>query len=345
MTNLTARTVRTGLVWFTVLFATTAFAVDVERTDVRRFVDEMVAKHSYDRDYLVSVLESAEIQPAILEAISKPAEKMLTWAEYRDIFVTPARIDGGVAFWREHEDTLRRISRETGVPCEILVAIIGVETWYGRITGKHRVLDALATLAFDYPPRSNFFRRELEEFLLLVREEQIQASAATGSYAGAMGAPQFMPSSFRAYAVDASDDGKRDIWNNWPDVIGSIANYFVAHKWSSGDPVAVPATLGEKWRGTAPENTLAATETVASLERKGVSFSTDLPGDRKGQLLTFDGSDGDEHWVGFDNFFVITRYNRSPMYALAVYQLGQAVASGIRNRRATADADAAEPGR
>jgi membrane-bound lytic murein transglycosylase B len=328
-----------------VLFATPAFAVDVERTDVRRFVDEMVSKHSYDRDYLVSVLESAEIQPAILEAISKPAEKMLTWAEYRDIFVTPARIDGGVAFWREHEDTLRRISRESGVPCEILVAIIGVETWYGRITGKHRVLDALATLAFDYPPRSTFFRRELEEFLLLVREEQIQASEATGSYAGAMGAPQFMPSSFRAYAVDASDDGRRDIWNNWPDVIGSIANYFVAHKWSSGDPVAVPATLGEKWQGTVPENTLTASETVASLDQMGVSFSTDLPGDRKSQLLTFDGSDGDEHWVGFDNFFVITRYNRSPMYALAVYQLGQAIASGIRNRRATADADATEPGR
>jgi membrane-bound lytic murein transglycosylase B len=345
LTNLTARTGRTGLVWFMVLFATTAFAVDVERTDVRRFVEEMVSKHSYDRDYLVSVLESAEIQPAILEAISKPAEKMLSWAEYRDIFVTPARIDGGVAFWREHEDSLRRISRETGVPCEILVAIIGVETWYGRITGKHRVLDALATLAFDYPPRSTFFRRELEEFLLLVREEQIQASEATGSYAGAMGSPQFMPSSFRAYAVDADDDGRRDIWNNWPDVIGSIANYFVAHKWSSGDPVAVPATLGAKWQGTVPENTLTASETVASLDRMGVSFSTDLPGDRKSQLLTFDGSDGDEHWVGFDNFFVITRYNRSPMYALAVYQLGQAIASGIRNRPATADAHATEPGR
>ncbi len=309
------------------MYASPAFVIDVERPDVRQFVDSMVSKHSYDRDYLISVLDSAEVKPAILEAISKPAEKMLTWAEYRQIFLTRERIEAGAVFWQQHEDDLRRISTETGVPCDILVAIIGVETYFGRITGKHRVLDALTTLAFDYPPRSRFFLRELEEFLLLVREEQMTPTDATGSYAGAMGAPQFMPSSFRAYAVDANADGKRDIWSDWQDVIGSVANYFVAHKWTSGEPVAVTASLGTEWQGPVPANTLSANETVASLQGMGVQFATDLAGDQKGQLLTFDGKDGTEHWVGFHNFFVITRYNHSPMYALSVYQLGQEIAA------------------
>ncbi len=311
------------------MYSSPAFVIDVERPDVRQFVDTMVSKHSYDRDYLISVLDSAEIKPAILEAISKPAEKMLSWAEYRQIFLTRERIEAGAVFWQQHENDLRRISTETGVPCDILVAIIGVETYFGRITGKHRVLDALTTLAFDYPPRSAFFLRELEQFLLLVREEQMTPTDATGSYAGAMGAPQFMPSSFRAYAVDANADGKRDIWNDWQDVIGSIANYFVAHKWTSGEPVAATASLGAEWQGPVPANTLSANETVASLRGMGVQFATDLAGDQKGQLLTFDGKDGTEHWVGFHNFFVITRYNHSPMYALAVYQLGQEIAAEV----------------
>lgn len=314
------------------MYASPAFVIDVDRPNVRQFVDTMVSKHSYDRAYLISVLGSAEVKPAILEAISKPAEKTLSWAQYRRIFLTRERIDAGAVFWKEHEDDLRRISSETGVPSDILVAIIGVETYFGRITGKHRVLDALTTLAFDYPPRSAFFLRELEEFLLLVREEQMAPTDATGSYAGAMGAPQFMPSSFRAYAVDANADGKRDIWSDWQDVIGSVANYFVAHKWISGRPVAVSASLAAEWQGPVPANTLSANETVASLKAMGVQFATDLAGDQKGQLLTFDGDDGDEHWVGFHNFFVITRYNHSPMYALSVYQLGQEIAAEVARR-------------
>lgn len=324
----------TGLLILLICSGQTALAIDIERSDVKQFIDSMVSKHDYDRMTLTRVLRQARTQESILEAISKPAEKTKSWQEYRAIFLTEKRIRAGADFWREHESKLKRISEETGVPCEILVGIIGVETYFGRITGGYRVLDALTTLAFDYPPRAAFFRRELEEFLLLVREENIEASEATGSYAGAMGAPQFMPSSFRAYAVDSSADGKRDIWTDWSDAIGSVANYIVAHGWQHSAEVVTRATLSIRWQGKLPENTLQPAETVSSLSRQGVMFATDLPNDHKSQLLTLEGADGEEHWVGFHNFFVITRYNRSIMYALAVHQLGQAIAIEV-NRRET----------
>jgi membrane-bound lytic murein transglycosylase B len=310
------------------LSVTTAQAIDLDQPEVRSFVDSMVEDHDFDREELRDVLAAAEVKQSILDAIARPAEKTLSWGEYRKHFLTRERIDAGAAFWVENKDTLDSISVDTGVPVEILVGIIGVETYYGRITGSYRVLDALATLAFSYPPRSKFFRRELEEYLLLVREEGMQATDATGSYAGAMGRPQFMPSSYRAYAVDSTGDGKRDIWDNWTDVAGSIANYFLKHGWKPGEDVTAQASLGGTWQGPAPEpaNTLKASETIASLSRQGVMFVTDLPADSKSELLTFEGDDGAEHWVGFHNFFVITRYNRSVMYALAVHQLGQEVA-------------------
>ncbi len=308
-----------------VCLATPAQAFDVDRKDVREFIDEMVATHDYDREVLLVALRDAKSRQSILDAISRPAERTLTWAEYRNIFLTEKRIRAGVEFWHEHEDTLARISEETGVPTEILVGIIGVETFFGRITGSYRVLDALSTLAFDYPPRSRFFRKELAEFLLLVREEGLDPSAPTGSYAGAMGAPQFMPSSFRAYAVDSSDDGKRDIWTNWTDVIGSVANYFVEHGWQPGGEVIAFAMLANDWTRDTPKNSLKLEETVESISRSGVMFATELDGDARASLLKLDGKDGPEYWVGFHNFFVITRYNRSVMYALAVYQLGQEI--------------------
>jgi len=303
-----------------------AQAVDVENPDVRNFVDSMVSEYGYDRDTLENVLQQAKVQEAILEAIARPAERTKEWHEYRDIFLTDARVKAGAAFWREQSEALGQISGETGVDVEILVGIIGVETYFGRRTGNYRVLDALATLAFEYPPRSAFFRSELEQFLLLVREEEMDATDVTGSYAGAMGRPQFMPSSFRAYAVDSSADGKRDIWTNWADVIGSVANYFVRHGWRANNQVVAQASLSNQWRGDPPENTLKPEETVTSLSHQGVLFATDLPGDQQSQLLTLIGDDGEEHWVGFHNFFVITRYNRSVMYALAVHQLGQEIA-------------------
>jgi len=313
------------------LASQTALAVDTDRVEVKGFIDSMVEKHSYDRARLESVLAQAESKESILEAIAKPAERTLEWHEYRDIFITGKRIEAGTAFWREHNEELQRISDETGVSIEILVGIIGVETYYGRITGNYRVLDALSTLAFDYPPRSKFFLGELEHFLLLVREEGMEATDATGSYAGAMGRPQFMPSSYRAYAVDSTDDGKRDIWEDWSDVIGSVANYFVRHGWRRDAQIVSSASLGAQWRGDTPENTLTPAETVTSLSHQGVMFSTDLAGDEKSQLLTLEGDDGEEHWVGFHNFFVITRYNRSVMYALAVHQLGQEIALEVNS--------------
>ena len=302
--------------------------VDIKQPEVASFIDEMVRDHEFEREQLQAVIGDAVVKQAILDAISKPAEKTLTWAEYRKIFITPERINAGAAFWRENRETLARISTSSGVPEEILIGIIGVETYFGRITGSYRVVDALATLAFNYPPRAKFFRKELKEYLLLVREEGMAAADATGSYAGAMGRPQFMPSSYRAYAIDSTGDGKRDIWNNWADVAGSIANYFNAHGWRPGEEVTAQATLGGAWTGPVPVpvNTLKPADTVTSLSQKGVMFATDLPDDSKSQLLTYEGNGGTEHWVGFHNFFVITRYNHSVMYALAVHQLGREVA-------------------
>ncbi len=307
--------------------------IDVEQSEVAAFIDEMVSEHEFDRDQLRADLGDAVVRQSVLDAISKPAEKTLTWAEYRKIFITRERIKAGVAFWHENREVLSRIRSSSGVPEEILVGIIGVETYYGRITGSYRVLDALATLAFKYPPRSSFFRRELKQYLLLVREEGMQASDATGSYAGAMGRPQFMPSSYRAYAIDSTGDGKRDIWNNWDDVAGSIANYFNKHGWRPGEAVTSQATLSGSWAGPVPEpaNTLLPADTVTSLSQKGVIFATDLPDDSKTQLLTYEGKGGIEHWVAFHNFFVITRYNRSVMYAMAVHQLGLEVAMELDN--------------
>jgi len=311
-----------------------AMAVDLEQLEVQSFIDSMVEEHDFDREQLRDTLGAAEVKQSILDAIARPAEKTKSWAEYREIFITPERIQAGAQFWIDNEDALRQVSESTGVPMEMLVGIIGVETYFGRITGSFRVLDALATLAFSYPPRAKFFRRELEEYLLLVREEGMEPTDATGSYAGAMGRPQFMPSSYRAYAVDATGDGKRDIWNDWTDVAGSIANYFLEHGWKSGEDVVAQASLGGNWQGPVPkpENTLKPSETVASLSRKGVLFVTDLPGDSKSELLTYEGAGGIEHWVGFHNFFVITRYNRNVMYALAVHQLGQEIALEVSRR-------------
>ncbi len=302
--------------------------VDVDRPDVAAFIDEMVEQYDFDREALRNVLSQAQIKASIIKKISTPAERTLTWGEYRKIFITRERISAGASFWRDNREMLERISRESGVSVEMIVAIIGVETYYGRITGKDRVIDALATLAFDYPPRSEFFRKELTQFLVLAREEEIDATVPMGSYAGAMGRPQFMPSSFRAYAVDATGDGKRDIWNNWADVAGSVANYFVEHGWRKDDEVTAQATLGGNWNGTAPKprNTLKASETVGSLSRQGVLFATELSAESKAQLLSYEGTDGMEYWVAFHNFFVITKYNRSVMYALAAYQLGQEIA-------------------
>ena len=323
---------RYAAVWAATIALSTsqALAIDTTREDVRAFVDEMVAEHGLDRDGVIAELDAAESQESILEAISRPAERVRPWHEYREIFLTEERIRAGLKFWAEHEDTIERVSQETGVPPEILLGIIGVESYYGRITGKYRVIDALVTLGFDYPPRSKFFRGELGEFFLLAREESIDMSEALGSYAGAMGPPQFIPSSYRAYAVDSDGDGRVNLFTSWTDVIGSIANYFIAHRWRPGAPVVDRARLSRGYSLTLPErNTLRAESTVGALRKRGVHVPSAIDGKLEAEFIRLDGKGRNEYWVGYHNFYVITRYNRSVMYALAVWQLGKE----ITNRR------------
>ena len=321
------------IVAFSLFYNNLALSHDIERDNIKIFIENMVEKHGFDEKELSSILAQAESKESILNAISRPAERTLTWNQYRDIFIKDERIVAGVQFWKEHTETLNLISEETGVSIEILVGIIGVETYYGRITGGYRVIDALSTLAFDYPKRSPFFTRELEEYLLIAKEEKMDPFDATGSYAGAMGSPQFMPSSYRAYAVDSDNDGKRDIWNNWSDVIGSVANYFIEHGWQRGNEVIVPANYDESSNKIEIKNGLKATETVASLSYQGVSFTTKMNGNHPAELLKLEQENASNYWVGMHNFFVITKYNHSIMYGLAVHQLGQAIASEFKRNK------------
>ena len=312
-----------------------AWAIDFDPAEVDRarnaFVERMVQEHGFDGAELGEILERAEIEQSILEAISRPAERVLAWHEYRDIFLTDTRISGGVAFWQEHAGQIAGASESFGVAPEVLVAILGVETNYGTRMGSYRVIDALATLAFAYPPRSGFFTSELEAFLLLVREEGMDPEALLGSYAGAMGAGQFISSSFRAYAVDGNGDGRRDLWEDWEDVLASVANYFSAHGWRAGETVVERAVPGGGLTPGEPDNSMDLNDSLASVREAGFELASDLPADTPVTLLSLEGEDGLEHWVGFHNFRVITRYNRSVMYALAVHQLGRAILAGVED--------------
>jgi membrane-bound lytic murein transglycosylase B len=308
------------------LFPATVMAVDTGRQDVRDFVDTLATGHGLDRTYLESVLADGKTIQRILDAISRPAEKTKPWYEYRAIFMTPERIEAGVQFWSEHEPRLARISAETGVPEQIITAIIGVETFYGRIRGNFRVLDALTTLGFDYPPRGKFFRSELEQLFLLSREEALDLSTITGSYAGAMGPPQFIPSSYRRYAVDGDGDGVRDLLDNWDDILASVANYFVANGWRPNQPVAAAGVTEIEIDVQTGRNKFKPDETVASLSNRGLNFEAGLDASTPAKLFSLEGEGGPEYWAGFHNFYVITRYNHSAMYALAVFQLAEALA-------------------
>lgn len=294
-----------------------------ERPEVQAFINDMVKNHQYDRDLLGYWMESVEQQAVILETIAKPAEGK-PWKDYRPIFMTDERIQKGVAFWKQNNELLQRAETQYGVPAEIIVAIVGVETFYGKRSGGFLVLEALTTLGFDYPPRADFFRKELEQYLLMVREEKIDPRELRGSYAGAMGMPQFIPTSFRNYAVDFDGDGRRDLWNSTADVIGSVANYFKVNGWKFGEPVVSRASV----IGTATE--LAGTQvkpnkSIAEYKQLGATPIHAFSEKADAVLLQFEGVNGVEYWMGLTNFYVITRYNRSPLYALAVYQLSQAL--------------------
>jgi len=305
--------------------------LDPDRDDVRAFVAAAEREHGLDPETVRAVLGLARIQPPIIDAISRPAERVRPWHEYRGIFMTEERIAAGTEFWKAHRERLDRIAAETGVPPEMIVGIIGVETFYGRILGRYRVLDALATLAFEYPPRSAFFSRELAQFLLLVGEQGLEIETPVGSYAGAMGLPQFIPSSYRAYAVDGDGDGRIDLWNSSDDILASVAGYFSDHGWRRGEPVVVPALAGERDPADLAAQALKPGTTVGALQAAGVTLYGPAPSDPSAAagLFVLEHEEGPRYWAGFHNFYVITRYNRSLMYALAVHQLGEAIRARV----------------
>lgn len=298
-----------------------------DREEVREFVRELAAEEAFNEKELLSVFRHAKYKQTIIDAISRPAEKRLTWAEYQDIFLTDRRLDRGLEFMQDNEAVLSAAEQEYGVPPHVVAAIIGVETMYGRITGSYRVLDALTTLSFDYPPRSKFFRGELKHFILLAREEKQMITDLKGSYAGAMGLGQFIPSSYRAYAVDFDDDGLRDIWGNKADAIGSVANYLHVHGWRRGERVTLEVD-GAAVPGEIYNQSLKPSRSVGELIGLGMQTDVKLDPNASVSPMRLNGKQGEEYWVGLHNFYVITRYNHSKLYAMAVFQLSERLRTG-----------------
>ncbi len=289
------------------------------------FIKQMTTTHQFTEAALIDLFSKVELKEEIIKRISSPSEG-LPWYKYRKIFLKQPRIQAGVQFWNQNAVTLATVEKNTGVPAAIIVAIIGVETQYGQHTGHHRIIDALSTLAFAYPPRSHFFRSELENFLLLCREENIDPLNPTGSYAGAMGIPQFMPSSYRNYAVDFNGDNHRDIWHNSSDAIASVANYFAKHGWEAGKSVALQIRDIDH---NSSQSFLPLKESLSFIKSNSINpnISTHLLSTKKAKIIAFEQENGEELWDTLDNFYVITRYNHSPLYAMAVYQLSLAISN------------------
>jgi len=307
---------------------------------MRAFIAEMAQRHGFDPAQLEAWFKAARVRGDIIDAISRPAESK-PWYQYRPIFLQAARVEGGVAFWDQNAKLLARAEEIYGVPPQIITAILGVETRYGSRQGSYRVMDSLVTLAFNYPPRAAFFKSELEQYLLLTREEGVDPLSLTGSYAGAMGQTQFISSSFRHYAIDFDGDGKRDLWHNTADAIGSVANYFKEHGWERGGAVAVPVTVGGRHPQALVDKGLKPSLKVVDLQRQGIEMAQALPDDERVALIALEQKQGPEYWAGLQNFYVITRYNHSPLYAMAVYQLSEE----IRARRDERLAHAGQSGR
>lgn len=293
------------------------------------FIDEMVSTHGYDRDQLTRWLADASKQSAIIDSISKPAEKTLNWEGYRRIFITPARIEKGKAFLDRYQAEFDRAEAEFGVSRYVIAAIIGVETQYGDYSGRYRVVDALSTLAFDYPPRSKFFRGQLEQFFLMTREQSLDPAELKGSYAGAMGFGQFIPSSYRHYAVDFDNDGVADIVSNPIDAIGSVGNYFAKHRWVKGAPVAeqVPAEQTATLDSGLFTRSLKPSLTVGDYRKAGITPLSSVDDSNRARLVRLQAEGGPQDWLTYHNFYVITRYNHSHLYAMAVLELSGALAS------------------
>ena len=320
----------------TSLLCATAFADYTQHPDGRAFIEEMAAE-GLDRQRVTALLAGAQRKDSILEAIARPAEKTKTWAEYRRIFIQDSRVSQGEQFFAEHTDTLKRAAETYGVPEKMILAIIGVETRYGRNKGSFRVVDALATLGFDYPPRAKFFRGQLAELMRLEGLAHIDAETITGSYAGAMGFPQFIPSSYIHYAVDFDNDGVTDLVNNPVDAIGSVANYFAEHGWQSGAPVAARARVPGDIDRNLIHNKGKPAHTLGQMAKAGIvpvgcdesDFCfPELPAETPVALLELQGAKGTEYWLTTQNFYVITRYNHSNLYAMATFQLSRLFDTG-----------------
>lgn len=301
----------------------------VERPEVRQFIETMVDRHGFDAAALNQLFAQARPCLSAARIMTDQVVQPLPWPRYRSHFVNGWNIRHGVHFWQQHAAVLARARQVYGVPEEVIVAIIGVETRYGKTRPRFPEFDTLATLAFDYPRRAEFFRAELEQYLLLMREERRDPRSAKGSFAGAMGIPQFMPSSYRSYAVDFNRDGRRDLWGSTADAIGSVANYLRAYGWQAGQPVAVRARLKEAEQDVSAyvSTTLKPEWNVEELQSLGLAPAERLSASAQAALLAVEGEGGREYWLGFDNFYAITRYNRSLHYALAVYQLSREIRS------------------
>lgn len=290
------------------------------------FIDEMVSEHQFNAAELETLFAEVEVKDSILKAISRPAERSKPWYEYRNIFLDKARIERGAEFWQKNAQTLSDAEAKFGVPAEIIVSILGVETRYGGNMGSFRVIDALSTLAFRYPPRSTFFRSELKNFLILSREEDMSMVDPIGSYAGAMGLGQFMPSSYRAYAVDFDGDGHRDIWTNPVDAIGSIANYLKKHGWRSGESIVhATETADDSYPQALVDRGLKPSVSRQESMQSGLSLAALPRGEDMLTVFSLTQQDGEELFLGRQNFYSITRYNHSRMYAMAVYQLAEEI--------------------
>ena len=339
-----------------VFFCATASSAESinTRSDVVEFVDELVEEYQFDKDVLNAVLDQTKVRQDIIDLISKPAERTMTWDGYRKIFITEKRIREGIEFAEKNRETLNRAQKEFDVPWSIIVSIIGVETSYGRIKGSFPVVDALVTLGFEYPRRASFFRDELKQFFILACEERIHPFDSreacslsnddnrqspvedirhlVGSYAGAMGIGQFISSSYRRFAIDFDGDRFRDIWNNEIDAIGSVANYFHVHDWKNIEPVLLEVTIDEtdaKLVSMANQS-LELTRTVSEWQELGVKATTDNL-DRKAALFRFETETGNVYKLGFHDFYVITRYNRSRLYAAVVLELAKLIEAGAKN--------------
>ncbi len=291
---------------------------------INDFIETMSEKHGFEKKSLEALMSKARYSQAVIDSMDRPYEAK-PWHIYRPLFVTDERIKNGVAFWNTNTKLLQKAEKIYGVPPQIITATIGVETKYGKFMGKHLVLDALTTLAFTYPKRERLFRSQLESYILLLSEEDIDPEDTHGSYAGAIGKPQFMPGSYRAYAVDFDGDGKRDLMNNTADAIGSVANYYRIHGWRKSDLVALPAKIDGRNFREHLNTDLELTTTINELDNAGVKIGQQLPIFTKCNLIEFDAGNKKEYWLGFHNFYVITKYNHNNQYAMVVYQLSEKI--------------------